>query len=85
MRRNALYHIRHVNEEADTEANETEFHQTYCKWVVLNLTEEYNAFQKDIRHIVTLPQLIHKKDFVVERLLTSLRKSTTLSVQPLLE
>lgn len=85
VRRNALYHIRHVNEEVDTEANETEFHQTYCKWVVLNLTEEYNAFQKEIRNIVTLPQLIHKKDLVVERLLNALQKGTTLSLQALLE
>lgn len=85
IRRNALYHIGHANEQHVADANETEFHQTYCKWIVLNLSEEYNAFQKQIRNIVTLPQLIHKKDFVVELLLKSLKKGTTLSVQALLE
>lgn len=62
-----------------------EFHQTYCKWTVLNLTEEYNGFQKKIRNIVTLPQLLHQKDFVLETLGNAIDNATTLSLQPLLE
>lgn len=85
MRRTALYHIRHKNEETSDDVQETEFHQVYCKWIVLNLTEEYAAFHKQIRSIVTLPQLLLKKDFVVDVLMTSIEKATTLSLQPLLE
>lgn len=84
LRKTALYHIKHTNEDnSDVEA--CEFHQTYCKWTVLNLTEEYNQFQKKIRGVVTLPQLLHQKDFVVEVLQDALDKATTLSLQPLLE
>lgn len=84
LRHNALYHIQHVNEEQPAE-NETHFHVAYVKWTTLNLTDEYGAFQRKIRNIVTLPQLIHKKDYVVELLLASLAQATTLSLQPLLE
>lgn len=85
MRRTALYRIRHENEGTGDDVPDTEFHQTYCKWVVLNLTEEYNAFQKQIRGVVTLPQLLLKKDFVVKTLVEALEKATVLSLQPLLE
>lgn len=85
VRRNALYHIKHINEETEDDVNETEFYQAYCKWTVLNLSEEYNAFQKKIRNIVTLPQLVQKEEFVVKLLLDSLESATSLSLQPLLE
>lgn len=85
IRRNALYHIKHINEESAEDTGGTEFHEAYNKWLVLNLSEEYNEFQKQIRNIVTLPQLIHKKDHVVEILTNALRKATVLSLQPLLE
>lgn len=85
MRRSALYRIRHENENTDEDATDTEFHQTYAKWIVLNLTEEYNGFQKKIRGIVTLPQLLLKKDFVINALIEALEKATVLSMQPLLE
>lgn len=49
------------------------------------MTEEYARFHKQVRHIVTLPQLLLKKDFVVELLIESLEKSSLLSLQPLLE
>lgn len=83
IRRAALYHIEHINETSNE--NETNFHQNYCKWLVLNLSEEYNEFQKQIKDIVTLPQIIHKKDFIIQLLLKSLEKATILSLQPLLE
>lgn len=86
MRRSALYRIRHQNENIDDDDTpNTEFHQAYVKWMVLNLTEEYNGFQKQIRGIVTLPQLLLKKDVVVNRLIDALEKATVLSMQPLLE
>ncbi|XP_031621023.1 small subunit processome component 20 homolog [Contarinia nasturtii] len=85
LRRTALYRIRHQNEGIDEEVQNTEFHQTYCKWIVLNLTEEYAIFQKQIRNVVTLPQLLLKKEFVINKLVESLEKATALSLQPLLE
>lgn len=85
MRRSALYRIRHENENTTDDTADTEFHQTYVKWIVLNLTEEYNAFQKVIRGIVTLPQLLLKKDYVINTLIEALEKATVLSMQPLLE
>lgn len=85
MRHLALYHIGHRNEELDEQENETYFQQTIQKWNVLNLTEEYNSFSKRCRRIVTLPQLLHQKDFVVDLLLERLATATNLSQQPLLE
>lgn len=85
LRRSALYRIRHENENPEDDAPDTEFHQTYVKWIVLNLTEEYNAFQKQIRGVVTLPQLLLKKDFVINALIEAMEKATVLSMQPLLE
>ncbi|XP_055916600.1 small subunit processome component 20 homolog [Eupeodes corollae] len=84
IRRSALYHIGHVNEELP-EDDETYFHQTIKKWSVLNLTDEFNQFSKKCNGIVTLPQLLHKKDFVVDHLLEKLSTATNLSLQPLLE
>ncbi|XP_068147999.1 small subunit processome component 20 homolog [Drosophila tropicalis] len=85
LRRLALYHIGHRNEELDEAETETYFQQTLQKWNVLNLTEEYNYFSKRCRKIVTLPQLLHQKDFVIDLLLERLATATNLSQQPLLE
>ncbi|EDW56779.1 GM15917 [Drosophila sechellia] len=85
LRHLALYHIGHRNEELDEEENTTYFQQTIQKWNVLNLTEEYNYFSKRCRKIVTLPQLLHQQDFVVDLLLERLSTATYLSQQPLLE
>nr|XP_016929874.1 small subunit processome component 20 homolog [Drosophila suzukii] len=85
LRHLALYHIGHRNEELDEEENATYFQQTLQKWNVLNLTEEYNYFSKRCRKIVTLPQLLHQKDFVVDLLLERLATATNLSQQPLLD
>ncbi|KAH8402361.1 hypothetical protein KR009_011583 [Drosophila setifemur] len=85
LRHLALYHIGHRNEQLDEEENATYFQQTLQKWNVLNLTEEYNSVSKCFRRIVTLPQLLHQKDFVVDLLLEHLSTATNLSQQPLLE
>ncbi|XP_037815969.1 small subunit processome component 20 homolog [Lucilia sericata] len=85
LRRLALYHIGHENEELPEEENETFFHQTLKKWMVLNLSEEYSLFSRKVIKVVTLPQLLHQKDFVVDLLLEKLACATNLSLQPLLE
>lgn len=63
------------------------FYHVLEKWSVLNLTEGYAVFQKDIKHHrpVVLPLLIHHKDDVVEVLLKHLRFKNHLYLQPLLE
>lgn len=85
MRHLALYHIGHKNEQLEHAENETFFCQTLQKWNVLNLTEEYSYFSKRCRNIITLPQLLHQKDFVIDLLLERLATATNLSQQPLLE
>lgn len=84
IRKSALYHIEHVNEDEAGE-NETEFHLCYNKWIALNLSDDFERFQKEIRKIVTLPQLLHKKDFIVEHLIKFLKVASNLSLEPLLE
>ncbi|XP_073844467.1 small subunit processome component 20 homolog [Musca autumnalis] len=84
LRRLALYHIGHENEELGEE-NETYFHQTLRKWMVLNLTTEFSQFSRKVLKVVTLPQLLHQKDFVIDTLLDKLSCATNLSLQPLLE
>lgn len=85
MRHLALYHIGHKYEQLEHAENETFFYQTLQKWNVLNLTEEYSYFSKRCRNIITLPQLLHQKDFVIDLLLERLATATNLSQQPLLE
>lgn len=72
--------------ETETE-DECYFYQCIQKWNVLNLTEGYNAFKKEVQAytIVTLPQLIHKKDHVTEVLIKHLKLKDVLYLQPLLE
>lgn len=84
IRKYALYHVDHQNEELD-ESDDTYFVQTVKKWNVLNLTDEYNSFSKKVQSVVTLPQLLHKKDFVIDVLLEAISTATNLSLQPLLE
>ncbi|XP_065094085.1 small subunit processome component 20 homolog isoform X3 [Ochlerotatus camptorhynchus] len=83
VRQSVLYYVKHENEEL--EEHQSYFHQTIQKWSVLNLSDEYQRFHAPVRGIVTLSQLLHKKDFVIERLLTSLDSATELSLQALLE
>lgn len=85
LRHQALYHIGHKYEQLEDAEKETFFYQTLQKWNVLNLTEEYNYFSKRCRNIITLPQLLHQKDFVIDLLLERLATATNLSQQPLLE
>lgn len=85
LRSSALYRIEHVNEIPDE--NQSYFYQCHQKWIVLNLTDEFTAFEKQLRGVITttLPQLLHHKDKVIAALLERLDQATTLSLQPLLE
>ncbi|GAB0097332.1 small subunit processome component 20 homolog [Sergentomyia squamirostris] len=84
VRKAILYHIDYRFEE-DLDENESYFASAVAKWRALNLTDEYEEFHRSVREIVTLPQLLHKKDFIIEHLLSCLAKATHLSLQPLLE
>ncbi|XP_053694515.1 small subunit processome component 20 homolog [Sabethes cyaneus] len=83
IRRSALYSIGHENEELEND--QSHFHEAVQKWRVLNLTEDFQQFIMPIRSIVSLPQLLHKKTFVLEHLLMCLQKASCLSIQALLE
>lgn len=74
-----------MNEKPD--GDQSYFFQTYQKWLILNLTDEFASFEKTLRNVTTttLPQLIHHKDKVIETLLDRLNQATVLSLQPLLE
>ncbi|ALC42798.1 CG4554 [Drosophila busckii] len=85
LRHLALYHIGHKYEQLEEDDKETYFYQTLQKWNVLNLSEEYNTFSRECRNIVTLPQLLHQKDLVLDLLLERLSTATSLSQQPFLE
>lgn len=77
-----------VAHENETESeDECYFYQCIQKWNVLNLTEGYEQFKKDVESysIITLPQLIHKKEHVVQVLLKHLKLKNRLYLQPLLE
>ncbi|XP_043248533.1 small subunit processome component 20 homolog [Colletes gigas] len=79
-----FHRVAHRNEENDEEV-ETYFHQTLKKWNFLNLTEGYCSFKKKVRDIVTLPQLINQKQFVIDMLIEYLEKKDVLFLQPILE
>ncbi|KAF3425764.1 hypothetical protein E2986_10060 [Frieseomelitta varia] len=79
-----FHRVAHRNEENEEEI-ETYFHQTLQKWNFLNLTEGYCSFKRKVRDIVTLPQLVNQKQFVVDTLIEYLEKKDVLFLQPILE
>ncbi|KYN12679.1 Small subunit processome component 20 like protein [Trachymyrmex cornetzi] len=79
-----FHRVAHRNED-EAEEIETYFHETLLKWNVLNLTDGYTAFRKEVRDIITLPQLLHKKQHVIDTLMLYLRKRDPLFLQPILE
>lgn len=77
-----------VAHEYETEEEEVcYFYQCIQKWNVLNLTEGYDKFKRDVGAygIITLPQLLHKQNHVIKVLLDHLKLRDTLYLQPLLE
>ncbi|XP_026487160.2 small subunit processome component 20 homolog [Vanessa tameamea] len=84
IRHAALYHIEHAYSSQPGE-NDTHFHLALQKWHGLNLTVNFKKFKKDVFGIVTVPQLIHKKDEVLNTLEEYLKLEDQLCLQPLLE
>ncbi|XP_072931772.1 small subunit processome component 20 homolog [Epargyreus clarus] len=84
IRHAALYHIEHAY-SSQPEENQTHFTLAVQKWHGLNLTENFKKFKKEVFGIVTVPQLIHKKDEVIEILDRYLKLEDQLCLQPLLE
>lgn len=84
IRHAALYHIEHAYSDRPEE-NETHFYIAIRKWLVLNLTDNFKKFLKEVYGIITVPQLLHKKDFVLQKLEEFLSLEDPLSLQPLLE
>ncbi|CAH0579423.1 unnamed protein product [Chrysodeixis includens] len=84
IRHAALYHIEHAYAQQPQE-NETHFFVALQKWHVLNLTENFKKFRKEVFGIITLPQLVHKKEEVLEILEKYLKLEDQLCLQPLLE
>ncbi|XP_011860993.1 PREDICTED: small subunit processome component 20 homolog [Vollenhovia emeryi] len=80
-----FHRLAHRNENVAEDDVVTHFHETLKKWNVLNLTEGYTAFKRQVRDIVTLPQLLHKKQHVIDTLMLYLRKRDPLFLQPILE
>lgn len=84
IRHAALYNIEHAYAQQPQE-NETHFFVALQKWHVLNLTENFKKFRKEVFGIITLPQLVHKKEEVLDILEKYLKLEDQLSLQPLLE
>ncbi|XP_026753920.2 small subunit processome component 20 homolog [Galleria mellonella] len=84
IRHAALYHIEHAYTTQPDE-NETHFSLALQKWYGLNLTENYKKFRKEVFGIVTVPQLVHRKEDVVTILEKYLKLEDQLCLQPLLE
>lgn len=80
-----FHKVRHEYESQ--EENESFFHQAIQKWNILNLTQGYQSFQKELKvnNFVTLPQVLLSKDIIVETLLKHLKNKDPLYLQPLLE
>lgn len=75
------------HEYATEEDSESYFHQVVEKWNLLNLTEGYDNFKKEIKfnNYVTLPQVLLSKEHLVQTLIKHLKHKNTLCLQPLLE
>ncbi|KAJ8935873.1 hypothetical protein NQ318_019457, partial [Aromia moschata] len=73
--------------EVQAEEQTSYFYQAIEKWNVLNLTEGYETFQKDIKaqNFITLQQVLLSKDHIVEVLTKHLKLKNPLYLQPLLE
>ncbi|XP_066256541.1 small subunit processome component 20 homolog [Euwallacea similis] len=78
-----------VNHEYEDQAEEGEsyFYQSIQKWNVLNLTEGYSRFKRDIKaqSLITLPQVLLEKDQIVKVLLNYLKEKDPLYLQPILD
>lgn len=83
IRRSALYYVGHDNEKLEND--HAHFHEAVQRWCALNLTGEFQEYMIPIRAIVTLPQLLHHKTFVVQHLMCCLEKASGPCLQALLD
>lgn len=83
---NVFHRIGHAY-ETQTDETVCYFYQAIEKWNVLNLTESYANFKKEVKPFenVTLTQLVFNKDRIAEILLKHIAYGDALSLQPLLE
>jgi len=79
-----FHRVGHKNEN-DCEECETYFYKALEKWHDLNLTESFEAFQKEVPPTHTLPQLLQQKDDVVALLFKYIKLNNPLCLQPVLE
>lgn len=79
-----FHRVAHANED-DIEEDKTYFYKTLQKWNFLNLTDGYITFKKQVQDVITLPQLLHKKQYVIDILMEYLRKQDPSFLQPILE
>lgn len=84
IRHAALYHIEHEYTKRPEE-NDTHFSLAIQKWHVLNLTENFKKFKRDVFGTFSVAQLVHKKEDVIETLEKYLNLEDPLCLQPLLE
>ncbi|XP_058805534.1 small subunit processome component 20 homolog [Phymastichus coffea] len=79
-----FHKVNHRNEEVSDEA-ESYFHQCLQKWNFLNLSENYINLRKEVANVITLPQLLNRKQFVIDTLLKYLKLKDPLCLQSVLE
>ncbi|CAG9761397.1 unnamed protein product [Ceutorhynchus assimilis] len=82
-----IFHKVNHEYESQEEEGESHFHQAIQKWNVLNLTEGYDKFKKNIKahSYITLPQVLLGKNEIVEVLIQYLNEPNVLYLQPILE
>ncbi|XP_043287121.1 small subunit processome component 20 homolog [Venturia canescens] len=81
-----FHRVAHRYEEQNEDDVETFFYQTLQKWRDLNLTEGYTAFKKEVKNIVTLPQLLNRRQEVIDILMKYLTaKDNKVYLQPILD
>lgn len=80
-----FHRVPHRYEEESAEKT-TFFNLAIQKWTVLNLTEKWKLFKKEIgNENETLPQLLNNKEKIVNVFLKNIRLQNELSLQPVLE
>ncbi|XP_058063930.1 small subunit processome component 20 homolog [Anopheles bellator] len=84
VRQSALYRVETDHDLPDREDG-TFFHAALRKWSLLNLTNEYVAYQRQFKDSITLPLLLFNKDAILTHLLTCLEEATDAALEPLLE
>ncbi|XP_047005132.1 small subunit processome component 20 homolog [Schistocerca americana] len=78
-----FHRVRHKFEDADED--DTYMHQCLQKWNVLNLTDSYDNFKRELPNVQTLPLILNQKEVIVAVILKHLAAKDPLSLQPILE